>query len=423
MLVGRETIEALSWVQVDGVVGRLAPVNSYDRVMGPGSILKIEVANFDPVTSERRQFWCVSIAAKRYALFIMDASGNPCILPDGHKRHGLGCLIDPRDPSDDDDDAPGGNTGKWEAALWEGIVRERLGLPHHPAGWEDRPAVARRPVSSPWHLAAFAKWNRGKPYAEQIKPFNFMLTTKLAHQGRPRGVEPGGNFSLVAPFETDAKKWGWLRWTDLYSGRAYTVTTVFPGGGEGTAGVLSMGSVARAYPYHPESKRVGSDGRPCHKMTEGLLIQRPVRAGGAVCIGKEAHRLEERDLVTDLDDLVSVYADPRREPWTMEVLPKLRALAADLGAIAMMAERSGLKPRALRDVIAGRSRPRVRARELLTKLVATRHPHDGRRCTGCGGPIGAADSRRRYCSRRCRDRARSRRLKSEGTEKKGRIVR
>ncbi len=160
---GREAIKALSWAEVEGIVGCLAALNPYDHEAVPGSILKIEEVNFDSETGERRQLWCVSIAAKRYALFIMDAAGKPTILPNAHKRHGLGYLIDPRDPSDDEDDVPGGNTGKWEAALWEGIVRERLGLPHHPAGWEDRPAVARRPVSSPWHLAAFAKETGASP--------------------------------------------------------------------------------------------------------------------------------------------------------------------------------------------------------------------------------------------------------------------
>ncbi len=55
--------------------------------------------------------------------------------------------------------------------------------------------------------------------------------------------------------------------------------------------------------------------------------------GGTICVGKEAHRLEERDIVTDLDDLVSIYADPRREPWAVETLPRLRALAAEPGGV------------------------------------------------------------------------------------------
>jgi len=35
-----------------------------------------------------------------------------------------------------------------ERALWERIVRERLGLPNDPPHWFDRPAVARLTISS-----------------------------------------------------------------------------------------------------------------------------------------------------------------------------------------------------------------------------------------------------------------------------------
>ena len=71
-----------------------------------------------------------------------------------------------------------------------------------------------------------------------------------------------------------------------------------------------LGSVAAAYPHHPKPKRVGPDGRPCHRQTAGLLRRRPLRAAGTVCIGKEAHRLEDRGLVADLDELLS--ATPTR---------------------------------------------------------------------------------------------------------------
>ncbi len=166
-----------------------------------------------------------------------------------------------------------------------------------------------------------------------------------------------------------------------------------------------MGGVARAYPHHPESKRVGPDGKPCHKMTEGQLTRRSVRAGGTVCVGKEAHRLEERDIVTDLDDLVSIYADPRREPWSVDMLPKLRAVAVKSGGMGILAEVSGLKARALRDVLAGRSRPRENARLALAALVRQEALPSSRICHGCSRRVTTIDPRRRYCSRECRERA------------------
>ncbi|MGI8546581.1 MAG: hypothetical protein ACR2M1_04485 [Gemmatimonadaceae bacterium] len=187
-----------------------------------------------------------------------------------------------------------------------------------------------------------------------------------------------------------------------------------PGGGQGIAGVKSLGTVASTYPYHPEPKRCGPDGQPCTKQTEGLLSRRPVHAAGLVCIGKEAHRLEERDLVAGLDELQSVYHDPRREPWTTAVLPRLRALAAQPGGRAAMMEASGLQPRALRDVLSGRSRPRHAARVALAALVQHASPDAltpperrcaTRLCAGCGEPLTAGNPRQRYCSRACQQHA------------------
>lgn len=397
-----QVVKALSWTEVDGIVDRLAALNPYDRTAVPGSILKVEDANLDPTTAERRQLWCIGIAAKRYALFRLDLDGEPCIAE--HTRHGLGFLLDPRDP-DDGDDEPTGERGRWEAALWEGIVRDRLWLSHDPPGWADRPAVTRLTVTSPWHLEAFRKANAGKSYADRMKPFNFTLSAPLAHQGRPQGVASGAPFRLVAPYETDPRRWVGMRWTDLYSGRSYPVTTARPGGGPGVAGVQSLGGVAAAYPFHPEPKRLGPDGRPCHKQTAGLLRRRPVRAAGMLCIGKEAHRLDERSLVSDLDEVLSVYADPRRAPWAADVVPKLRALAADSGGAAKLREASGLSRRALRDVLAGRSRPREGAARALLTLAKGVTPLAGRVCSGCSELFASADPRQRYCSNRCRDRA------------------
>lgn len=132
-----------------------------------------------------------------------------------------------------------------------------------------------------------------------------------------------------------------------------------------------------------------------------------MHADGLVCIGKEAHRLDERDLVASLDELQSVYHDPRREPWmVVAMLPKLRALAAQPEDLTAMREVSGLLPRALRDVLTGRSRPReAAARITLAALV-----HDGavtpeRHYAGCGEPLTTPTPRQRYCSESCRKRS------------------
>jgi len=408
---GRDAIYALSWHEVDEIAGELAALNPYDPDAVPGSILKIEDVNVDPASGDRRQVWCLSIAAKRYALFTLDDAGEPTIL-DGTTRHGLGFLIDPRDRGEE---IPASESLEpWEHALWDGIVRERLELESEPPLWSERPAAMRHTVSSPWHLRAFRTFNNGKRYADRIKPFSFMLAVPLNHQGRPHGIAPDAPLHLVTAYESNPRNWTLRKWFDLHGGGRFSITTAFPGGGDGTAGVRSLGSVAGAYPFHPEPKRVGPDSAPCGKRTTGLLFRRPVIAAGLVCIGKEAHRIAERDLVAGLDDLLDIHHVPRRDPWTVVVVPRLHALAGMPGGLVQLANVVGMTPRRCRDVLAGRSRPRSAARAALATVARTLPAPAPRTCPGCGQlvtPQGGTDAsrtypdpRQRYCSTRCLER-------------------
>jgi hypothetical protein len=103
------TITALSWVQVREIAQRFAQLNPYDLDAIPGSILKIEDDNFDPVTHKQRQIYCCAISAKRYSLYLLDENGNPILLRKGVNNnedrwpeHGLGHLLNPTDPDSDD---------------------------------------------------------------------------------------------------------------------------------------------------------------------------------------------------------------------------------------------------------------------------------------------------------------------------------
>ncbi len=79
------------------------------------------------------------------------------------------------------------------------------------------------------------------------------------------------------------------------------------------------------------------------------------------------------------------------------------------GRTAMM-DASGLQPRALRDVLTGRGRPRQPARIALAALVQGTAISPVRRCAGCGNSITASsDPRQRYCSLRCKQRAKRQR--------------
>jgi len=52
----------------------------------------------------------------------------------------------------------------------------------------------------------FRNPHEGKPYCDQIKPFNFLLTCHVNPLGHPIGAEPE-RFHLIAPYESDPRKW------------------------------------------------------------------------------------------------------------------------------------------------------------------------------------------------------------------------
>lgn len=86
-----------------------------------------------------------------------------------------------------------------------------LGVDDEPPEWFDEPAVGRLTVTSPHDLAAFKTYNRGRPYSDQVKPWNFLA---MAHPtDRERGRD-GGPRSLVATFERDPGKRRSVNWAD-----------------------------------------------------------------------------------------------------------------------------------------------------------------------------------------------------------------
>lgn len=293
-LDGHDAILALSYDQVDEIRGRFEALNPYDRGAVPGTILKAEV-----------DAWCYAVAAKRYALFRLDETGQVSLVPAKEHQpcsHGLGHLLNPSDP-DGAPDGPG-----WIVQLWEHELGRRI-TPHLPADepdWYAAPTLARLTVTSPGLLNPFAKMNAGKPYREQVKPFNFML---FAPGAQPPAAHQQEKMRLFARYAR-ARDWGRLRWHNLHtSGADYRITT-HPATA-GAALVTTHRDNVRRYLTHPETKSTAADGTQCQRNTTGLLRRRPVQAATCVHIGKEANRLDERESgqldERDLDDAQTVY--------------------------------------------------------------------------------------------------------------------
>jgi hypothetical protein len=363
---GREAIRALKWTDVDEIVELLDRLNPYDRNAVEGTILKIESDNFDPKTKRQRQLWCLAISAKRYALFLRGRDGEPALLrkkvnngdegEDRWSEHGLGHLLNPSDPTGDD--------RSWIAQAWLGIVRRSLGLPATPLPFATTVAAGQITVSSPEVLKPLATLNAGKTYPAQIKPFNFILSSHVAPFGHPVGADPE-HFHLIAPYETDPRKWLALSWIDQYSGKQYGISASLPSATRRLSRVKSYGEVLEEYEFHPEAKCNDASGEPCGKQSVGLLQRRLVRIEKLHFIGKESNKLEEVEegSVPDAGDVYTEYPDQGRDEWATVILPKLKAMP-----MQELIEQSGLSRRALQMIRAGR-RPASRNQHLLSAIV------------------------------------------------------
>ncbi|MGA8474035.1 MAG: hypothetical protein WB681_03115 [Candidatus Cybelea sp.] len=366
---GREAVRALSWKQVRQIVQLFKRLNPYDRGAVEGSILKIEDDNFDPVTTEQRQLWCLAISAKRYALFLRDPNGEPALLrrgvnngekgEDRWSEHGLGHLMNPADPESDD--------RSWVPQAWLGIVRRSLNLPTTPLPFAKRVALGRTTVSSPEVMKPLKALNARKPYAQQIKPFNFILSCHVKPLGHPIEAKPD-RFHLIAPYETDPRKWERLPWVEQYSEKQYRISTsALPT--RTIAHVKSYGDVLYDYQFHPEAKCADASGEPCDKQTVGLLQRRHVKIEWPPrFIGKESNKLEEVEegSVPDAGGVYTEYPDPRRErgAWD-QVVAKLRAMTKS--ELRELEKRSGISMSTLKAWRRGRQpHPKNRKRFVLS---------------------------------------------------------
>jgi hypothetical protein len=363
---GEQEIKALTWKQIRQIVANFEALNPYDRKVISGSVLKIEDDNFDPQTGEQRQLHCLAISAKRYALFLKPKNGKPALLREGinntkdrWSRHGLGHLLNPTDPESSD--------RNWTAAIWKVIVRESLGLSVKQLPFASLPAIGRITVSSPALMKCFESLNSGKPYPEQIKPFNFLQTCHVAPLGHPESVDPE-RFHLATPYNPNPGDWLKMNWIDQYTGDKYRVTTRAHGGPRGAVWVKTYGDIVAEYQFHPEAKCADSFSNPCGKKTVGLLKRRHIKIDIVKFIGKESNSLENvaEGLMHSEQNVYTEYADPKRDEWTIKTWPALKQVP--LGKLVK--ECLGrLSRRELIELRAGRSRPHRRNRELLKEIL------------------------------------------------------
>jgi hypothetical protein len=387
-----KSIKALSWQQARQIADRFAALNPYNCDAIPGSVLKREDDNFDPKTGKQRQLYCVAISAKRYALFLLDEKGEPVLLrtscpfcgqknkatatecvkchkpvhvnneEDRWSEHGLGHLLNPTDLESED--------REWIEQAWLNVVRRTLRLSTQNLGFENVPAVGRVTVSSPAVIRPLKNLNTGKPYTDQIKPFNFLLSCHVKPLGHPPGTDVE-RFHLIAPYESDPRRWLKMEWIDQYTGKRYGVTTEGYHGTRHSARVKTHGDVLREYEFHAEAKCANIDGKPSGKQTVGLLQRRHIRIDQIKYIGKESNSLEEVEagLIQSAENVYTEYPDPKRDEWETKIRPVLQ----QRGILKVLQNETHLSRRMLIDARTGRRRPYPRHQKLIAEVLHKLH--------------------------------------------------
>jgi hypothetical protein len=336
---------------VDAIRERFRGLNPYDPTLVP-DILKVEATGI-----------CDTISAKRYVICDQLPGGGRRILK--RSQHGLGRYLDPISPDRERRDTDGNLVWVDEAWHWILDVHDNPNAPL--PQWATLPALSRITVSSPTLWAPFTAYNHGKPWAEQIKPFNFLLVADVDPFGYPPGVDPT-RFRLIAAYTDTPQRWTQLQWRNLYDpdGPAYRITTDRDAPVEPDLVIVkSYAQVLREYRLHPEHKFNGPDGKPCGRNTTGILHRRPVHVLDLRHIGKEANRLDDvqAGLIGDLNDVLTEYHDPDGGLFHRLVLPVLdRYSGRQLGQLVASDRRTI-------DRIRSGQKPRLGLRNALTALA------------------------------------------------------
>jgi hypothetical protein len=304
------------------VRGWFTPLNPYKQ---QGPIFKIEDANYrldrGNLSDELEPLFCFCVSPKRYDLFNIDARGRPVLRK--ASGHGLGHLRAPYDENEAPKSIPKPviplheiGVRRWEYDFWHRIVE--AAMVGHPGQVKlddlpgfDKPAMSRYAATTPELLRWFKKYNRGRAYRDQVRPFGFICafqaTTDLndgliaaaSDEAEPRKQRRTRRQSMldaprvVSPFDTDPAHAA-ERAFDRNTGKPIPVDKL-----------LTYRQVLAQYHLHPDPKFAGAD-----YLDSGVTERRHIEASGIQYIGKEANRWEEQFYLGENPEAQLVYANP-----------------------------------------------------------------------------------------------------------------
>jgi transcriptional regulator with XRE-family HTH domain len=299
------------YARVQSIRSWFTPLNPYEH---KEPLLKLEEFNYalagSRATDKLEPLFCLAISDKRYALFNIGPDGRPIIRK--ASAHGLGHLIAPYGEHDAPASIPPPvvslqtiGVERWHYDLWYQIILaaveghpDTVDLSYHPA--LKRPAASRYAATTPTLLKWFNKYNEGKPQAQQVWPFNFLLAFqvsahrfRLAHEDdavRPPKPQKIPVPKPVAPYDSDIGRAAKACF-DRETGQAVPSELL-----------MTYGEVLGSYHLHAETKFL--NGEP---FNQGVTAPRHIEAIAVNCIGKEANKWEEQFYLGHEEDEMIEY--------------------------------------------------------------------------------------------------------------------
>ena len=240
------------------------PLNPYTEKT---PLLKIEDDNYSLTNrKELEPLYCYAISSKRYALFNFDKDNN--IKLRKVSAHGLGHLIAPY------------NNGKatlkgvqqWQQDFWLEIIKAEVKnkIPNFNKLQNfNIPAVSRYGATTPALLKWYDEYNKDKPYREQVKPFNFLLSMQ--------GNLENKQLKPVATYQKDVTKAAKVAF-DKNTGTIINKKCL-----------RTYSESLAQYHLHPESKFMNGN-----FIDKGKTQRRHIIVETINYIGKEANKWEEQ---------------------------------------------------------------------------------------------------------------------------------
>ena len=255
------------------------PLNPYENV---SQLLKIEDKFNGRVKDEKTGVrtpiqYFFGISSKRYVVFACNENGIPDISRMEGKLHGMGHITNIFKEENTEED------NHWHPLLWRDLILYHMGKLDYEdivLKYGNKYEIAKVAIRTPSTLNRFRKFNEGKEWNEQIKPFNFF------NQGnrKDKDVFP------IAPMRKNPQDMVKFPFIDYINGEIK----------EGKEYFKPMDKTFFDYHKHPEIKFEGK---------KGLLKRRDIFITDIKTIGKEIPAVDETGIEAEEEEDIQLFEE------------------------------------------------------------------------------------------------------------------